>query len=131
MTNRTVYLLCLLSLPSLAAAGELSYDCFILKVYHLDDAGTLEVSSWQEYLKDGKFSVSRETGRVVGSSLTTMFAKKVRVINSGSEANSFKAVSEFAGQIQVIEVQEFRDDIEKPFVAMSMGGAGIVSGTCK
>jgi hypothetical protein len=40
-------------------------------------------------------------------------------------------VAEFEGQIQVIEIQEFNKKSKKPFVAISMGGAGIVTGMCE
>jgi hypothetical protein len=52
-------------------------------------------------------------------------------IRKGSSEYSFKAVADFGDQIQVLEVQEFRSGPIKPFIAMSMGGAGIISGRCK
>ena len=63
-------------------------------------------------------------------------AEKTWVVTFGSVENSFKAAAEFEvaqgnRQIQVIEVQEFRRASVKPFVALSMGGAGIVTGLCR
>ena len=124
-------LLLLMPLAATSEAGGLGYDCVIKKVYDVDDAGVLKTSGWQEQFKTNKFSVSRKTGKIAGQTLTTILAKNTRVINQGSKENSFKAVAEFEGQIQVIEIQEFKEGVKKPFVATSMGGAGIVTGICK
>lgn len=126
-----LFALFLLPFTVTAEAGALGYVCVISKVYDLDDTGGLRVSIWQEEFKGSKFSVSRKTGNIEGKVLTTILAKNTRVINHGSKENSFKAVADFAGQIQVIEIQEFKESAMKPFVATSMGGAGIVTGMCK
>ena len=126
-----ILLLCLFSFASISKAGDLSYDCVIKQVYDVDDMGNLEVSGWQKEFKSNKFTVSRETGKITGQTLTTVLAKNTRVINIGSNENSFKSVAEFEGQFQLIEIQEFKKGIKKPFVASSMGGAGIVTGTCE
>ena len=93
-------------------------------------AATLS-SSVQQVLGHRPFTVSRVTGEVVGAVLPTFVAKAVRVINRGSTENSFKTLADFDGQIQVLEVQEFRQGGIKPFIATSMGGAGVVTGNCK
>ena len=121
----------LVLLSAVSEAGGLSYDCVIKNVYGIDGAGALKASSMQHQFEGNKFSVSRETGRIIGQTLTTDIAKKVRVVNAGSDHNSFKAIAEFEGQIQVVEIQEFKKGAKKPFVATSMGGAGIVSGVCE
>ena len=124
-------LLSLMPVAVLSEAGDLGYDCVIKNVYGIDGAGALKASSMQHQFEGNKFSVSRETGRIIGQTLTTDIAKKVRVVNAGSDHNSFKAIAEFEGQIQVVEIQEFKKGAKKPFVATSMGGAGIVSGVCE
>ena len=82
-------------------------------------------------MKGGSFSVSRDTGKIIGEVVPTLMASSTRVVNHGSTKNSFKTVADFAGQVQVLEVQEFMHAVTKPFVALSMGGAGIVTATCK
>ncbi len=121
----------LMPLACISQGGELSYACVINNVYDIDDEGVLETSGWQEQFKGDKFAVSRDAGKIIGQTLTTALAKNTRVINYGSEESSFKAVAEFEGQIQVIEIQEFNKKSKKPFVAISMGGAGIVTGMCE
>ena len=123
-------LLSLGPLASISEAGEHTYDCVIKNAYSLDDTGILKASGWQKIFAGNKFQVSRETGIIVGETLTTVFAKDTRVINFGTSDNSFKAIAEFKGQFQIIEIKEFKEGIEKPFVAYSMGGAGIVTGIC-
>lgn len=117
---------------SASVAGELAYTCIVTKVYDLQDDGTLETSAWDEGLAGSLFSVSRVTGEAVGEVVPTLMATSVRVVNPGSHEHSFKAVSEYAGpHVQVIEVQEFLEGEPKPFIALSMGGAGVVTGLCK
>jgi len=71
------------------------------------------------------------TGDISGKTLTTIRAKETRIVNPGSNENSFKAISYFKEQFQLIEIQEFKLSKNKPFVASSMGGAGIVTGVCR
>ena len=114
-----------------AVAGDHEYACRVLQVYDLAANGQLRSSAWDEVMKDGSFIVSRDTGDIVGQVLPTALAKSVGVVNRGSKQNAFKAVADFGEQFQIIEIQEFRDGPVKPFVASSMGGAGIVSGVCR
>ena len=116
-----------------AAAGEQQYVCEVVDTYELDGSGVLEHSNWQEQFAGSRFTVSRSTGQIVGQVLPTDRASSVQIINPGSADYSFKAVAHFEelGHVQVIEIQEFKSGRTKPFVAMSMGGAGIVTGVCE
>ena len=74
-------------------------------------------------------------------------ANSTKVINKGNESWSFKSIAEFdavnkpfssgmedavsTASFQLLEIQEFIEGDVKPFVAMSMGGTGIVTGVCK
>ena len=82
-------------------------------------------------MKGSIFTVSRSTGEIVGKVVPTLMAKSTRVVSKGSKENSFKTVADFGEQYQLLEIQEFRESTVKPFVASSMGGAGIVTGLCK
>ena len=122
----TVIMTCICS-----SAAELSFTCEVSKVYDLDETGLLRQSPWQDQFRGARFSVSRISGEIIGEVIPTLMAEKTRVVHTGSSEYSFKTVAEFDNQIQVLEVQEFLTDTEKPFVALSMGGAGIVTGICK
>ena len=113
------------------AAGELAYTCEIVHVYKLSENSTLAISGFEKQMKGSSFSVSRVTGEIIGEVVPTLLAKSTRVVNRGSSENSFKAVADFGEQFQILEVQEFRFGPIKPFIAMSMGGAGIITGTCR
>lgn len=126
-----VLILCLRALSSMAEAGDLSYECVIKHVYKLTDDGLLEISGWQNQFQGNSFTISRETGTIAGKVLTTVFAEETRVVNFGSNENSFKAIADFKDQFQLIEIQEFKKGTQKPFIASSMGGAGIITGICK
>ncbi|MBI4826180.1 MAG: hypothetical protein HY807_07125 [Nitrospirae bacterium] len=120
-----------LSLGNNAMAGALAYTCEVVHVYSLSTKGALEISAWEKDMKGSSFSVSRSTGEIIGEVIPTLMAKSTRVVNKGSKENSFKATADFGEQYQLLEVQEFRDGALKPFVSSSMGGAGIVTGSCK
>lgn len=130
-----------------AVASELAYTCKVLHVYDLEDGGSLRASNWEKQFKDGEFSVSRVTGEIVGTVIPTLLANSTKVINKGNKEYSFKSIAEFdavnkplssghenakdTASIQLLEVQEFRKGLDKPFIALSMGGAGVVTGICK
>ncbi len=126
-----IFFISLIAFSSITEAGVFSYECIVKKVYDVNDAGILKISVNQSVFEGSKFSVSRQTGDIVGETLTTIRSKNIRVINFGSKEYSFKTVAEFEGQVQLLEIQEFREGNEKPFVASSMGGAGIVTGICR
>lgn len=122
---------CLFFLVSTSVAADFTYDCIIKHVYDVNEVGELKTPVFGGQFKGDKFSVSRETGKIIGNTLTTALAKETRVVNYGSNEDSFKAIAEFKDQFQLIEIKEFKKGGEKPFVASSMGGAGIVTGICK
>ena len=131
MQGRVAFLLLILSTPVSAIAGALSYTCEVKHVYDLSEKGSLKTSAWEKELKESTFTVSRTTGEIVGKAIPTLMAKSARIVNNGSKENSFKTVADFGEQYQLLEVQEFREGTVKPFVASSMGGAGIVTGLCR
>ena len=130
-----------------AVASEFAYTCKVIHAYELDDDGSLRSSNWLKDFKDDEFSVSRVTGEVIGTVIPTLMANSTRVINKGNKEYSFKSIAEFdsvdkplssgdeepdsTANIQLLEVQEFIESEEKPFIALSISGAGIVTGICK
>lgn len=120
-----------LSFTNSVNAGPVSYDCVINKVQGLDSEGDLQDSFFGSDLLGEHFAVSRADGTIIGPGLTTVLATQTIVINAGVGGNSFKSIALFDGQAQIIEIQEWREGTEKPFIAMSMGGAGLVTGLCE
>lgn len=114
-----------------ATAGELAYTCTVTHVYALSDNGALKTSGFEKDMKGSSFSVSRVTGEITGEVIPTLNAKSIRVVNKGTSENSFKTIAIFEDQVQILEVQEFHPRPIKPFIATSMGGAGVVCGTCQ
>jgi hypothetical protein len=123
-----------------ASAGEFSYTCEVSHVYNLEKNGELKTfpdSMLEKIVKENTFSVSRETGMLIGNSasMDTSRAKTITVINKGTKENSFKAIADFGNfengnhPFQIIEIEEFSVGTEKPFVLM--GELGIVTGVCK
>ena len=128
-------------------AGELAYTCKVKHVYELDSVGSLKTSNLEKQFKNSDFSVSRATGEIVGKVIPTLLANSTKVINKGDKEYSFKSIAHFDAvnkplssggenaesttSVQILEIQEFRDGDKKPFVALSMSGAGIITGFCK
>jgi hypothetical protein len=135
MANQTAvpaFLFAFILACSSVQAGEGYYECKILNIYELNEGGALLEETVSE---DSRIRVSRVDGQVAGESLPTDTASKTEVISPGDERNSFRAVAHFqAGRaghhVQVIYI-EVAPKKQKPFVAFSMGGPGIVTGTCE
>ncbi|MDA0240640.1 MAG: hypothetical protein O3A84_11535 [Proteobacteria bacterium] len=118
-------------IPNSAVAGGLSYTCEILRVYKLQDDGSLGKSIFEDQFRGGKFSVSRLDGQIIGEVLPTISSSKTSVISKGDDQWSFRAAAYFDRDIQMIEVREFNLGAMKPFQAWSTSGAGIVTGVCE
>lgn len=118
---------------STATAGEVSYNCEVQHVYNLEHDGTLipSDSEWSKHFIGEFFTVSRVTGEIIGDVVPTLLTTSTRIINKGSKDWAFRAVADFEDAYQLIEIQEFRVSETKPFLASSMGGAGIVTGLCQ
>ena len=137
----------MISISFASFASELAYTCKITHVYDLDDDGSLKASSFEKELEGSQFSVSRVTGEIIGKGIPTLMANSTKVINAGNKEYSFKSIAFFdavnkpfskgdedpesTANVQVLEIQEFREGDIKPFVAMSMSGVGIVTGLCE
>ena len=117
--------------PYNSFAGEVAYTCKVLHVYTLNDDGSLGASPFQKDYIGSKFSVSRIDGQIVGEVVTTILAKSTFVKHKGNKRWSFRAMADFETSFQLIDVQEFKRGKQKPFIASSMGGAGIVTGMCE
>ena len=114
-----------------SVAGELTYTCTVVHAYKLDVDSSLKSSNWEKDFKNSQFSISRIDGQITGKVVPTFMAKSTHVHNKGDKVNAFKASADFGDQFQLIEVQEFIKGEQKPFIALSLGGAGIVTGLCK
>ena len=147
-THLSVIIFIVLSIScNISFAGNVLYECRVKNIYGLEDDGSLKISLWRKELKDIDFVVSRATGEIDGKYISTIMANSTKVINKGNESWSFKSIAEFdavnkpfssgmedavsTASFQLLEIQEFIEGDVKPFVAMSMGGTGIVTGVCK
>jgi hypothetical protein len=137
-TSHVAFAVLFLCTSDAVSAGDFAYTCEVRHVYSLANNGSLEtLPALEKTMKENSFSVSRETGALIGNSLTldTSFAKSTRVINRGAKENSFTAVADLGAfengthPYQYIRIEEFRKGAAKPFVVM--GEVGIVTGICQ
>ena|SRR5450830_1568678 len=124
---------------SFANANELSYVCKVKNAYKLNDDGSL-VNENEEVLRltiGSIFSVSTDTGRITGKYVNTETATSTHVLKKGSKTNSFRSIADwdFTGMathaFQILEIREFTNSKEKPFIVYASGGTGIKSGKCQ
>jgi hypothetical protein len=121
----------LLTAWAIPQGGELAYVCTVEHVYGVSDYGKLIESALDDELEGARFAVSRLDGKILGEVLATPLAESTRVVNRGSISNSFKAIADFGEAFQSLEVHESGEGERKPFVALSMGGPGVVTGVCR
>jgi len=129
VTKALVLTILLCSQYSFAASN--SFQCTYKEVHSLDESGVIKSNDYMADLVGEVFAVDRFTGGIIGAGLTTMLSEGTLVVNDGNDGNSFKAVAFFEGQVQAIEIQSWREAKEFPFIALSMGGVGLATGTCK
>lgn len=115
------------------SAGQSHYECEVLTASKLTPEGALG-PDWTTKPHIGvKFTVDRETGRVIGGPLDNA-RMKIELIDRGSEEMSFQV---FARSIQrthttYLEIQEYLAVEQKPFLGTTtIWHPGIYSGTCK
>src|SRR3954470_22896682 len=93
-----LFVVLLLCACGVASAGEFAYTCEVSDVYSLANNGSLQrLPALEKIMKENSFSVSCETGALVGNSLTldTSRARSTRVLTKGSKKNAFTAVADF------------------------------------
>lgn len=82
------------------------------------------------FIANGKFFISKKSGRITGNqALKTPSTFSAEIINSGSSEHSFKAIASCCSALESIQVNEFVDGIEKPFIKMDL--ISITTGLCK
>ena len=85
----------------------------------------------EKQFKDSEFIISRATGNIIGVAVPTLLPGSTKIVIKGNDENPFRSVAEIRDGVQVIEIDESVPDKEKPFIAVSIGGAEIVTGLCK
>ena len=131
ITRMIIAIFVLLVVSFNAVAGELTYTCKIINVYELANNGFLKHSDLEKQFKDSEFIISRATGDIIGVAAPTLLPGSTKIVIKGNDENPFRSVAEIRDGVQVIEIDESVPDKEKPFIAVSIGGAEIVTGLCK
>ncbi len=116
-------------------AGEFQYDCTVGAARAVDDA-KLPASRWGPGLPGQRFTISRETGAIGGSTAFRLDKgpdwRTVQVLDPGSSRQSFKLLAISAGassKVIYVEVKEDEPGTAKPF--MYYGDWKVTIGTCR
>ena len=133
MRRLTALLACLLPLCSEANARD--FRCEAKAQSDVSESGTLEENNFAPAVIGERFSVDRETGRIVDDLLYNDRFSAPRVLNPGSASNAFRVINvqetPFAGPIvDYLEIQTFAEGEEKPFLLLD-DTLGIVTGICR
>ncbi len=114
-----------------AVAGDLTYTCKIINVYELASSGSLKHSDLEKQFKGSEFVISRATGDIIGVVVPTLLPRSTKIIIKGNDENPFRSIADIRSGVQLIEINEFVPDEEKPFITIAIGGTMIVTGLCK
>jgi len=124
-----------LSFPFQVQAAK--FECSIHSVLKLSDAGAIVTHGWSANYLNRKFTVDRETGKVVNTT-----ALKVRlsnynresvphILDNGDMNNAYKAVTLFEdkGGYAVLEINDVDKTTDMPFLYQTNIGM-ILTGKC-
>lgn len=102
-------------------AAETRYNCTIERAYNLGSSGLKRDRTVERAIESPSFVIERATGTVTGSILENIRFQPT-VVAPGDTDNSFQiywVVTGRAGsRLRFIEVQEFIDEVDKPFRAI-------------
>src|SRR6476620_2987973 len=95
-----------------AYGHEEMYDCAVERIYVLSDNGDLRLSNYSNGARGNRFVVSRRTGQIAGSWLTTAKASSSEVLREGDDSEwSFQGLARFdvgkSHSDQVIEIRRW------------------------
>ncbi len=111
-----------------AVAGERTYTCKIVNVYELGSNGTLKNSDLDRKFKGSEFLISRVTGEIIGVAVPTLLTRSSKIMIRNSDELPFKPLTDFDYKPQLVETNVLDPEEKKSFYAISIDGAGVVTG---
>ena len=125
----TVALTLLIAAP-LSDAKSPAYKCKVSAAHRLDNSGQLGVDQLYKAVVGQEIILDRVSGRLTGIVRNANASAAPQVLDPGSEAQSFKAITVFRPYVAVdfIEVMEYEKGSEKPFWFMS--SRTLLTGRC-
>lgn len=124
-----VLILFLLGVGSAQAAGD--YRCLVSAAFQVNPQGERNEEILAPMI-GAEFTVDRSSGLMVGD-LKNSYVTSPKVIDSGSEENSFKVLTlmknDITSNVYVLTIEEFQDGPIKPFVFLN--NSYVYHGTCE
>jgi hypothetical protein len=131
---RAALIFSLTLLPTKIVAGTDGYICTIGEIRELARAGSfISHKGIYSRLIGSTFSINRVTGQVIGMPFSTEAYREAKILDHGSQSNSFKLMIISHPPniwIKYIYVKEFQEGEDKPFWGTDDGDK-IYSGICK
>jgi hypothetical protein len=130
---RWIFISWLTLIPTQILAASDGYICTISEIQELNSTGNLEIyHGIYSTLIGTTFSISRETGEVIGMPFSTKGWKEARVLDRGDATRSFKLMitsHQSNAWVRYLYVREFDEGERKPF--WGADGEQMYAGTCK
>jgi len=111
-----------------AVADENTYTCKIVNVYELGSDGSLVSSDLDEKYKGSEFLISRITGEIIGEVVPSLLTRASKIMIRNSDELPFKSLTDFDYKPQLVETNAFGNEDKKSFYAISIDGAGVITG---
>ena len=113
----------------LTNAGDFAFQCTVKHAYEVTKDGQLVKSKmYDPAFKNEQFAVDRKTGAVVGEKIPLFGKRNHQVIWNGGEGNSFKSIYTSGSFVGYLEVMDWVEQREKPFVLKD--SITVFTGTC-
>lgn len=127
-----LYVINLILFPVVSIAENYVYQCDPLSVMTLNGDGYLEQDGlFQSNAKP--FSVNRDTGHVIGGLLDNR-GMNIYLFDKGSSVQSFKIAAKTTSDVvhaMYLQVDEFIDEEEKPFMGIRSPNSVVITGICE
>jgi hypothetical protein len=99
-----------------------------MKVYELDNDGSLSSSNLEKQFKGREFLISRVTGEIIGEVVPSLLTRSSKIMIKDSNESPFKSITDFDYEPQLVETNVFGAEEKKSFYAISVDGAGVITG---
>jgi len=106
------------------------YKCKVASAFQVDTNGK-RIENVLASMVGSEFTVDRSTGLMVGS-LKNSYVTSPKILDLGSSENAFKVITvmknDLTSNVYVLVVEEYIEDVNKPFVFTN--NSDVYYGTC-
>ncbi len=118
------------SLYSIKASASGGFECTIKDSASPNSLGELVEDKVYKSFQDRKFTVDRETGRMVGALKNHEYYGVPKILNVGSRKKAFRVITVYKPSVnfEYLTIETYKDVQQLPFLFVS--SSTVISGTC-